>query len=563
MLTKIKLSKLLAFTVCCFVALSAIAIGAIAARTLFQEVADRALAMQDISLRTSATLIERAIPNAKVEWNIQRITIPDLAEFSNNKLVDDVSRTTGGEATIFSYNKEKDEFFRVATSIKTADGSRAIGTALGRSGPVFPVVMRGGIYRGEAEILGLPYYTIYQPFYNADGSVSGIIFGGVRKDVVAAATNAFVMTMSATILALVTVLTIAAFLVARWMVRFVEPITEAIGKVAADEDVAIPCTNFQNEIGDIARAIAILSKKMRQRRSLEASQQSETRERIARSERTETLVNDFRQQVGLALSDVGSVMHQMTEASKQLEQAANTSEEQSTAAASAAGRTAGGVGAVVAATEQLAASIREIAARATQTSGIVATATHRVNEVDADARKLAASAQKIGEVVNLIRSIAAQTNLLALNATIEAARAGDAGRGFSVVAAEVKTLSLQTAKATDEISSQIEQIQSATTNAVDGIDAVAQIMSEASGTAAAIAAAVEEQDAATQEISRSVQDASNGVVAVTRNVDELHGEIGQVSGIAHTVARASDQVESERRRLQHTVEQFLVNVAAA
>ena len=176
---------------------------------------------------------------------------------------------------------------------------------------------------------------------------------------------------------------------------------------------------------------------------------------------------------------------------------------------------------------------------------------------------LAEAANQIGEVVSLITNIAEQTNLLALNATIEAARAGDAGKGFAVVANEVKNLANQTAKATDDIRTQVEGIQVATSNAVDAIAEIAQTIRQLDGSSTTISAAVEEQGAATQEIARNVEQASHGTRDVSENItgvssaaDESEKLSGEVLGLAKGLGQQANE-------LNEAVEAFLKEVRSA
>jgi methyl-accepting chemotaxis protein len=207
---------------------------------------------------------------------------------------------------------------------------------------------------------------------------------------------------------------------------------------------------------------------------------------------------------------------------------------------------------VSAAAEQLASSISEISRQVAQSASIAGKAKDDARRTDGIVQALAAGAQKIGEVVGLISSIAGQTNLLALNATIEAARAGDAGKGFAVVASEVKSLATQTTKATQDIASQVGQIQTATKEAVEAIRGIATTINEISEIAAAIAAAVEEQGSSTQEIARNVQQAAAGtqevtsnIVGVTRGASSTDAAANQVLASAQELSRQSDQLRTE------------------
>jgi methyl-accepting chemotaxis protein len=173
------------------------------------------------------------------------------------------------------------------------------------------------------------------------------------------------------------------------------------------------------------------------------------------------------------------------------------------------------------------------------------------------------AATKIGEIVTLIQSIAEQTNLLALNATIEAARAGEAGRGFAVVASEVKNLAVQTARATDDISTQIGGIQSTTRETVEAIRAISATMTEVEHYTSAIAAAIEEQNAATMEISRSVQNAADGTVVLANNINGVSNAISETSHAAEMVMGVVGELNRNADEIRGTIDGFLQDVSAA
>jgi PAS domain S-box-containing protein len=214
------------------------------------------------------------------------------------------------------------------------------------------------------------------------------------------------------------------------------------------------------------------------------------------------------------------------------------------------------------AASELTISISEIARQLDQTNTLVRTAVSDARETDSGIGALAQSAQKIGDVVELIRNIAAQTNLLALNATIEAARAGEAGKGFAVVASEVKSLAVQTAKATEEITSQITAVQTSTEGAVGAIRRIVQNMQEVSNHTSAVAAAVEEQNAATNQISQNVTNAEQGATHSMDMLNDVTGAATETSSSAQTVLEASQVVETSVSDLRAEVESFLKQVAA-
>ncbi len=195
--------------------------------------------------------------------------------------------------------------------------------------------------------------------------------------------------------------------------------------------------------------------------------------------------------------------------------------------------------------------------------GIASRAVNQAQETDGTVQGLAKTANRIGEVVGLINDIASQTNLLALNATIEAARAGEAGRGFAVVASEVKSLASQTAKATDDISEQIADIQKVANEAIEAIKSIGGIIGEVNEVATAIAAAVEEQGAATQEITRSTQQAADGTRNVSDNIAGVSADADAAGAAAQDVKVASETLATQTRQLGTQVTDFLGKIRAA
>ena len=260
----------------------------------------------------------------------------------------------------------------------------------------------------------------------------------------------------------------------------------------------------------------------------------------------------------------------MSSASTELEASAKTltstaarAQELATTVAAASEEASTNVQSVASATEELSSSVTEIS-RQVQEFGADgerggrsgASTTDRVSE-------LSKAATRIGDVVELINTIAGQTNLLALNATIEAARAGEAGRGFAVVASEVKALAEQTAKATDEIGQQISGIQSATRSSVGAIKDISGTIEKLSEISSAIAAAVEEQGAATQEISRNVQQASQGTQQVSSNITEVQRGATETGSASSQVLSSAQLLSSDSNRLKLEVGKFLNTVRAA
>ena len=208
-------------------------------------------------------------------------------------------------------------------------------------------------------------------------------------------------------------------------------------------------------------------------------------------------------------------------------------------------------------------SINEISRQVQESSRVAGEAVSQAQKTNERVSELSKAAARIGDVVELINTIAGQTNLLALNATIEAARAGEAGRGFAVVASEVKALAEQTAKATGEISQQISGIQAATQDSVIAIKEIGSTIARMSEISSTIAAAVEEQGAATQEISRNIQQAARGTAEVSGNISDVARGAGETGSASAQVHASAQSLSSESSRLKHEVARFLDSVRAA
>jgi len=346
------------------------------------------------------------------------------------------------------------------------------------------------------------------------------------------------------------------------------PITQMTGSMeqlaGGQLDMVVPCTEQGGEIGGMARTLQVFQDNARQVEALRR-QQAETEVRAAaeRKKAMHDLADQFESTVMGVVTVVSSSAVQMQSTAQSLSASAHQATSQATAVASASEQASSNVQTVASATEQLSASISEIASQVGQAASISETAASETERTNARVEALAEAAARIGEVVNLINSIASQTNLLALNATIEAARAGDAGKGFAVVAGEVKNLANQTAKATEEIGSQIASIQAETKNAVDAIRNIGGIIDQVRNISGGISDAVEQQRAATSEIARNVQEAAQGTELVTNNIISVSEAATHTGGAASQVLSSSGLLAQNSGRLKDEVVRFLQNVRAA
>ncbi|WP_210243889.1 globin-coupled sensor protein [Bradyrhizobium guangdongense] len=286
-------------------------------------------------------------------------------------------------------------------------------------------------------------------------------------------------------------------------------------------------------------------------------------ERQARQQQIREAIVRFDGQMSAGLAGVNDSVGSLQGVANALASSAEESTQQSAAVASASEEASTNVQAVAGATEELSSSIREISRQVSESTRISGIAVNQAARSGATVQELAKAAQRIGDVIELINAIAGQTNLLALNATIEAARAGEAGRGFAVVASEVKALAEQTAKATGEISQQIQAIQEATRQSVTAIDEIGTTISSVNEIATAIAAAVEQQGVATAEISRNIQQAALGAQQVSSNITGVSAASAETGRAATRLASSADELARQSSELRTQAETFFAAIRAA
>ena len=522
----------------------------------------------ETSLRTLALAFSEAYGDAKVtikDGIVSRAEIPAMPEFKDHQTVDRATSYVGGNATLFGYDDATKQFVRRTTNVKKENGDRAVGTQLAADHPAQPVIRSGQAYKGPAVLFGKSFMTAYQPVFDSAGKIIGILYVGTpTAPLDAMLMHAMTMMSIAAVLGALVVLSLT-MLIVRSVTRPLRSVTDTLTSLAEGKpDVTINHVDRYDEIGSIARTIGVFKNNSLERRRLEAERKTaETESAQRRKVELQSFVDEFQANVGGIIDKVLHSSGEFESAARKLTETARTTAHLSKESADASTQASEHVRNAAAASEELTSSIAEISRRVQESNGIASTAVQQAVATDARMADLSRAGDRIGDVVKLITSIAEQTNLLALNATIEAARAGAAGRGFAVVAQEVKTLAGQTAKATDEISSHIVNMQSATQESVSAIKEIGQTIERINDIATSIAAAVDQQGAATQEIAKSVQAAANVTTEVAANVGDVASGANLTGETSAEIFKSAQVLSGESLHLKAEVARFLDGVRAA
>jgi methyl-accepting chemotaxis protein len=522
----------------------------------------------DVNLRTLGLAFGETFSNAKIairDGIVERIEIPQMPEFSDHKIVDRATSYVGGTATLFAYDEASQQFVRRTTNVKKENGDRAVGTQLAADHPAQPVLRRGAAYKGPAMLFGRRFYTAYQPVFGASGKVIGIVYVGIPTAQLDSILSQALWAMA--IAAAVAALLVLGMtmLIVRRVTRPLKGVTRALTVLAeGGTDIEVHDIDRTDEIGAIARTIGVFKNNRLERRQLEAERISA--EKLATENRKAELnqfVENFRAKIGGIIERVLNSSGQFEKDAQQLSVTAHSTAEMSGQSAHASRQASEHVRNAAAASNELSQSIVEISRRVQESNGVAADAVKQADATDERMAELSAAGDRIGDVVKLITSIAEQTNLLALNATIEAARAGDAGRGFAVVAQEVKTLAGQTAKATDEMSAHIVNMQRATEESVNAIKAIGQTIERISGITTSISSAVEQQGSATQSIAQGVQAAASGTLDVADNIEQVASKARETGTTSGLILKSARELSDVSTHLKDEVEKFLDSVRAA
>ncbi|MBP1848869.1 methyl-accepting chemotaxis protein [Rhizobium halophytocola] len=583
--------------------------------TISTRIAQQAIDGQNTSLRTAATIAERDLPGVQVTWandgNVERIVAPEIPEsFENHNMIDTVGRMTGQTATIFGWDDKTQDFWRRTTNIVKPDGKRAVGTALGQTGAVYPVVTKGETFRGQAVILGTPYYTVYQPIFSPAGKVIGILYAGVRSAEIDSVASQMTWTVGIASLVTLVIAALIMMFIARKIMGPIPQLTAVASRLAdGDLDAEVPYQSLKNEIGALARNLDVFRENARRNRDLEdqakanrtATEQERAANEAARAEEARRVqhavdlladglqklrdgdltvrleqpfhgdLDRLRSDFNSSVAKLNTTLGELTRETHGIQASANEMRSAGDDLSKRTEQQAASLEETSAALEQITSTVKSASTRADEASTMAQDATESTgnsSKVVADAvdamGRIENASSEISKIINVIDEIAFQTNLLALNAGVEAARAGEAGKGFAVVAQEVRELAQRSANAAKDIKSLITKSSGEVSNGVslvratgDALTKISDQVAKINGHIGSIATAAREQATGLQEINTSVGQMDQftqknaamveETTAVTHRLAESASTLAELVGQFKTSAAADGYAAAPRR----------------
>lgn len=527
---------------------------------------ERALMEAETNLRALAIQLHENYPETDIEISGSRVSnvrVHAMPGFIDHDVVDKIAQAVGGTATIFSTD-EQGAFVRRTTNVKKENGERAIGTPLAPNHPAQASIKDKKAYYGPAVLFGRHFFTAYHPVINKSNAVVGILYVGIPTEKYATELNSLLVRLGGFGVFIMSLMTLLAIILVRLGLKPIVNATHAVHAVAdGNLEEHICCTDRGDEIGELMRAVVVLRDNARAARQLGLENATGVERRNIRTREIESAIQDFETIMAERLRETAQVASHIRFNRDDLNRSTQSANSTISDAARATAEAASNMDAVAAAAQQLGASIGEIAQQTTASSNVAQKAVQEAHATSSKVNDLAEAARKIGEVVHIINDVANQTNLLALNATIEAARAGEAGKGFAVVASEVKLLAGQTAKATEEIATQVNRMQQATGETVQAISSIGETIDSMKSIATAIAAAVDEQQASTTEIARAIDDASSHTSVVKSAIDQVVGGAAATQHSVTSVGEASDELSKCAGEIDTALQSFVARVRAA
>ena len=523
---------------------------------------------QEMNLRVAAaTLQTTRLPELDIRYNsdgeITRLEAPALPEFTSHEMIDSVGRQTGQTATLFIWSEAENDFFRRTTNIVKPDGNRAVGTPLG-AGAVYDSMMAGQGFRGQATILGKDYFTAYQPVFTPEGETIGILYVGVEKAAIIATRNTVLMITGLLALISLAIAGGVGFWVSRRALSPINTVTHTIDEVAGGQYA--PNHQFlerKDEIGRIANAVRGLCVKLQDAESLRRNEMDKQALEARRAKTLADEISKFEQTANQVLSTVIKAAQDVQQTAESTRSTSIESRDRLAKVSEAAQAASAGVQTMAASTEELNASIGELRGSAARVAELTSASADQTLQSRSKMEDISDSLTDMTEIIAGIDAVAEQTNLLALNATIEAARAGEAGKGFAVVASEVKALAEQTTKLTETINARIVNFKSLVQDAGQATQSVADAMMQIDQASSESASAVEQQTAAVSEISRSAQTAAERTGLVDEETSTvMKGAEASVAN-ADLIAQLCSELESNAASMSKTINDFLLSVRTA